>query len=448
MVSYTKARFYLNASLMIIAAMFTTITFISCLLKERQIRTKAPFCILTLDIILMLLCNYFIWLFGGMGVSQTNRQELFGLNYTITVFDFFFYCIASTFFYNYIVTLVSGREDNKKTRLTIIHTLIIICFVITFVFADSIYSERFNGFNGEGKFLTTTYWVMIAVSAPSIWMSFFAIIINRKSLGLRKTAFLLSYLFLPMALVFVDRIFGLPISYIGFALIDAIIYVGVDLEQDRELLRKEAIIAKQETENTEMKVNLMMSQIQPHFLYNTLSTIAYLCRKDPQDAENAVNEFSDYLAGNLRSINTTLPILFETELNHVENYLKIQKRRFPDRINVEYNIGAQNFLIPALTLQPIVENAVRHAVETRIEMTTITISSKETENEYLVSVKDDGPGFDVTKRNNDDRPHIGIASARSRLDRMVGGRLEIKSEAGKGTAVTFIIPKNTEVIGE
>ena len=108
---------------------------------------------------------------------------------------------------------------------------------------------------------------------------------------------------------------------------------------------------------------------------------------------------------------------------------------------MEYDIEAKGFEIPALTLQPIVENAVRHAVEVRLEMTTIRISSKETDDEYIVTVQDDGPGYDVTKTPEDDRPRIGIASTRSRLANLVGGRLEIESEIGTGTAVTVIIPK-------
>lgn len=196
----------------------------------------------------------------------------------------------------------------------------------------------------------------------------------------------------------------------------------------------------------EQRTQIMMSQIQPHFLYNTLSTIAYLCRHDPKDAENAVNEFSDYLAGNLSAINAERPILFEKELGHVENYLKIQKRRFQQRISVEYNIETVDFRIPALTLQPIVENAVRHCVEKSLETTTIQISSGETEHEYTVKVQDDGPGFNVSQKPKDDRPHIGIASVRSRLGNMVGGRLEIESEIGVGTTVTVVIPKSTEAI--
>ena len=139
--------------------------------------------------------------------------------------------------------------------------------------------------------------------------------------------------------------------------------------------------------------------------------------------------------------------MFETELGHVENYLKIQKRRFPQRLRVEYDIKAKEFRIPALALQPIVENAVKYGVEKSLDLTTIQIRSEETNDAYIVSVRDDGPGFDINEQPNDERPHIGIASAKSRLANMVGGSLKIESEKGVGTTVTIIIPKNTEVNG-
>lgn len=104
--------------------------------------------------------------------------------------------------------------------------------------------------------------------------------------------------------------------------------------------------------------------------------------------------------------------------------------------------------MPALTLQSIVENAVKHGVEKSLDLTTVRIASSETDNAYLVTVSDDGPGFDINEKPSDNRPHIGIASVKSRLANMVGGKLEIKSEKDLGTTVRVIIPKSTEVNGK
>lgn len=448
MISYTSLQFYMNAALEVVAVLFLGILLVSSLLRKNENNTRRPFCLFAIDLILLLLCNLTTWVLDGMFVFPTHLPGLYKLDLALTVFDFFFYCLAGVLFFNYLCSFIDNMKKRSKTKrnLRLIHGLVIHCFVMTGLFSTSMFTGWLYYFPADGyTYYTPAYWVFVALSVPALWLSFIVIFKNRKLFGKGRTLVLLSYLILPMLMAVVDQTFSLSISYIILPLIASLIYVGVDVEQDREMLRQQAQIAQYESDKTEMKVNLMMSQIQPHFLYNTLSTIAYLCRHDPKDAENAVNEFSDYLSGNLRSINTMRPIMFETELEHVENYLKIQKRRFPQRLCVEYDIKSKEFRIPALALQPIVENAVKHGVEKRLEPTTIRIATDETDNAWLVTVSDDGPGFDVSEKPNDERPHIGIASVKSRLANLVGGSLEIESEKGVGTTVTIVIPKNTGV---
>ena len=451
MISYTSIQFYINAALEVVAVLFLGILLGSCVLRKNKDDTKRPFCLFALDLILLLLCNLTTWVLDGMFVSPSYYPGLYKLDLTLTVFDFFFYCLAGVLFFNYLYSLIDSmkKEIKSKRKLKLIHTLAIYCVVMTGLFSTSMFTGWLYYFPENGyTYYTPAYWVFVIFSVPALWLSFIAIFKNRKLLGKGRTLVLLSYLILPMLMAVVDQAFSLSISYVILPLVASVIYVGIDIEQDREMLRQQAQIAQYETEKTEMKVNLMMSQIQPHFLYNTLSTIAHLCRHDPKDAENAVNEFSDYLSGNLKSINTMRPIMFETELEHVENYLKIQKRRFPQRLCVEYDIRSKEFRVPALALQPIVENAIKHGVEKRLEPTTIRIASDETDNVWLVTVSDDGPGFDINEQPNDERPHIGIASVKSRLANLVRGSLKIESEKGVGTTVTIIIPKNTEVNGK
>lgn len=442
MISYTSLQFYWNAALEIAAIIFLAVIFASVLIKKKARRTRFPFALFIADLIFLLSCNMITWVLDGMFVSPSHLPRLYTLDLVLTVFDFFFYCFGSVLFYVYILSLI-GRFDGEKKKKAVFlaHMLGLYTLVITLLFASSMYTGWFYSFPDDGyTHYTAAYWVLL-FSVPAVWLSLYTVIKNRSYFGRAKTALLLAYIIIPTLLLVVDQIFSLSASYLCVAFIALIIYVGVDIEQEHALLEQEAQISMHDAEKLNMKVSLMMSQIQPHFLYNTLSSIAYLCRHDPKEAEVAVNEFSDYLAGNLRSINTMHPICFETELQHVENYLKIQKRRFPHRLNVEYDIQTTDFMIPSLTLQPIVENAVRHAVEVRLEMTTVRICSYETPEQFVVSVRDDGPGFDTDRKAEDERPHIGIASVRSRLDNMVGGKLEISSEAGAGATVTIIIPK-------
>ena len=200
-------------------------------------------------------------------------------------------------------------------------------------------------------------------------------------------------------------------------------------------------IAELESELMQSQISIMLSQIQPHFIYNSLNAIKGLCFIDPEAAGETIDEFSAYLRGNLESLVINKPIAFERELRHVELYLLLEKKRFSDKLNIIFDIGVRNFFIPVLTLQPVVENAVRHGVTKREEGGTVTIRTEETDDDVVITVIDDGIGFNSISHERDERIHIGLANVRKRLYAMCGGNLHIHSEPGIGTTVKIILPK-------
>lgn len=208
-------------------------------------------------------------------------------------------------------------------------------------------------------------------------------------------------------------------------------------EHQKELLRYQ----KMQNEILQMRVSIMVSQIQPHFLYNSLTSIAQLCEKNPSKAKKATIEFSEYLRRNMNSLKEQAPVPFESELKHLETYLSLEKMRFGDELNVEYDIETTNFLIPSLTVQPLVENSVKHGVGMKEDGGTVTIATREFEDRYEVIVSDDGVGFDTTKKPNDGRAHVGMENVRNRLKTMCNALLNIESTVGKGTVATITIPK-------
>lgn len=187
-------------------------------------------------------------------------------------------------------------------------------------------------------------------------------------------------------------------------------------------------------------VKLMLSQIQPHFLYNSLSSISALCEIDPQRAQKLTDDFAEYLRGNLDSLTTEKLISFEKQLEQTGFYLNIEKTRFGDRVNVVYDIKANDFELPTLTLQPLVENAVRHGICKKEKGGTVTVRTYETEREFVVEISDDGVGFDTGRIKVDDKTHIGLDNVRSRL-KYYGDTLEVTSEVNVGTTVTIRVPK-------
>ena len=190
---------------------------------------------------------------------------------------------------------------------------------------------------------------------------------------------------------------------------------------------------------TESRISTMMSQIRPHFIYNTLGSIEQLCIIDPSKAGELVHNFAKYLRGNFGELDNPKPILMSQEMEHVRHYISIENVRFPD-MTFSFEMNSDDFHIPALTIQPIVENAIKHGLMKLSKGGTIRVVSYETESHYCVSVEDDGVGFD-TDVLLDERKHVGIRNIRGRLKAMVNGTLEIESRVGIGTTVLIKIPK-------
>ena len=201
-----------------------------------------------------------------------------------------------------------------------------------------------------------------------------------------------------------------------------------------------SIRAKQlEKELEDSRVATMLSQIQPHFIYNTLGTVEQLCKEQPEVAFNLVHHFSLYLRGNFSELDNKAPILLSKELEHVRHYVEIEHIRFPD-MEIRFELDSEDFLLPALSVQPLVENAIKHGLMGLESGGTVTVSAYETEKDYCVSVVDDGVGFDTTILL-DGREHIGIRNIRGRIAAMCGGTLTVESAPGKGTKAVITIPK-------
>jgi sensor histidine kinase YesM len=131
-------------------------------------------------------------------------------------------------------------------------------------------------------------------------------------------------------------------------------------------------------------------------------------------------------------------IPFEKELEHTKTYADIEMVRFPN-IRVLYEIEDAGFLVPPLTVQPIVENAIRHGVRIR-EHGLVTVTAKGAAGGHQIVIRDNGVGFDVNALETLDDDHIGIRNVRERLKKMCGGTLTIDSRIGEGTTAVIRIP--------
>lgn len=295
-------------------------------------------------------------------------------------------------------------------------------------------------------------WVLYAVGFPSVFICLFLLVKEFiKNNDIMSKVALLS--FVPLVIAGIVELTNLFLDYMPeryamrIGIFATIIIQLLNLVMASKRSYEESLnYEKMQSELLKSQVLIMISQIQPHFLYNSLTSIAMLCEKDPKRAKTATIEFADYLRGNMNSLKDNNPVPFETELKHLKTYLSLEKMRFGDDLNVEYDIQTTDFTIPSLTVQPLVENAVKHGVGMKEDGGTVTISTREYDDRYEVVVSDDGVGFDTTKPNPDtSRSHVGIENIKERISSMCHGEVTIESEVGKGTVSTIKIYKdNTE----
>ena len=191
-----------------------------------------------------------------------------------------------------------------------------------------------------------------------------------------------------------------------------------------------------EKELADSRLSSMMSQIRPHFIYNTLGSVEQLCELQPEKAAELVHDFSLYLRGNFRELDNPAPIRLSQEIQHTKHYVNIEKVRFPD-IQVEFQIESTDFLLPALSVQPLVENAIKHGLMPLPKGGKVLVRTYETKENFCVCVEDNGAGFNPGTVTDG----LGINNIRARVEAMCGGSLEIQSAPGQGSKICLNIPK-------
>lgn len=265
-----------------------------------------------------------------------------------------------------------------------------------------------------------------------------AIVVRCRRFMVRKDkVFFMSYVLLPLVTEMIQiRFYGIALLSWGVSLSLLLIFIHIQLE-------REIVLKKQEKELAESRIDMMMTQIQPHFLYNSLVVIRQLCDMNPSAAKEAVTEFSYFLRGNMSALTCKGLVSFEQELSHVQNYLGLEKKRFGERLRVVYEIDVTDFAIPPISVQPLVENAVRHGILKKSGGGTVMIRTEERGDSYRVTVRDDGVGMEektdsILRRDGES---VGIKNVRYRIASLCSGSVELYSRPGEGSLAVISIPK-------
>ena len=241
------------------------------------------------------------------------------------------------------------------------------------------------------------------------------------------------YFIITLAFVIVQGFnLGLSLAYFAPAIITLIIYVNFYTSRASEL-------AQRESKLKEERFSILVSQMQPHFLYNALSSIIAV-KGNPPTTQEALFSFSTVLRNNIEMLECDHPIPMDEEMDHVDSYLDLEKLRFKEKLNVEIDTDDTSFQVPPMTVQALVENSIRHGVTKKAEGGTVKISSKLEDGFHVIRISDDVNGFDVSTLKDSNPDHVGIKLTSKRIEEMVHGTLKVESAIGLGTMITIRIP--------
>lgn len=319
---------------------------------------------------------------------------------------------------------------NVSDKLRKISMIVDISLLSIFVALDIINIFTHMFFSAvDGVYTRSTFMIISQGYQFVMFASIFVLTIINKELVLREKIAFFLYCLLPLIAIVLQNTFpGYAIAYMSIIVTTEILVLFLDVEKNIKIREEERKIK-------EAYIKIMVSQIRPHFVYNTLSSISTLIPLDPKKAQKALDEFTEYLRMNFSTLTDNRLVAFEDELKHIETYISLEKMRFNDRLKVVYDIKETNFNVPPLSIQPLVENAIKHGILQKLEGGTLTIKSYDSDEAYVVEVIDDGVGFDMKSVDFTNNEHIGLNNIEHRLQTMCKGKMEIESQVDKGTKV-------------
>lgn len=349
-------------------------------------------------------------------------------------FEFFFEYALSLCMALYILSCFDDDSKTKPWRITafVIFGMAEVLLIISqfngmyYTISSTNYYERSEG-----------YFISLVMGILSLTLNVVMTIRFRDRLEKSQRRAIFAYLILPsVAAALQAFLYGIYFMMLLDTLVLNILFINMMNLQARKYKEHERELAN-------ARMDVMLTQIQPHFMYNALAVIDRLCIKDPEMARQALANFSNYLRFNINTLKKRELISFEDELRHIKAYLSLEQMRYGDMLNIEYSVNCVKFLLPPLSVQPLVENSVKHGLSDKEGGGTVKISAEETEDEFVVCVEDDGIGFKQGEFKGNGT-HIGIKNIGIRLSEMCGGRLEVESVPGEGTKSYVYIPKQSD----
>ncbi len=322
------------------------------------------------------------------------------------------------------------EENWRKSVLFMPVILLWVIFCLSAIIGHV--TEFFYYSTPEGRFFRKpTHPLLYLPLVLILAIDIITLIFKRKRFSLRHFLALLIYLIPAMIATIIQAItFDIVALNTTLSISSIAVYMIILTDQIEQYMRQQAAIANQ-------NANIMVLKMRPHFIYNTMTSIYYLCEQDPKKAQQVILDFTSYLRKNFNAMVSNDMIYFSEELEHIQAYLAVELSQFEDNLSVEYDTPHTQFRLPPLTLQPLVENAIKHGMNPDSEPLRIIVKTASTNSGSLIIVKDNGPGFDPKDVFDS---HNALSNIKKRLEIMCRGKITIISEKDEGTEVRILIP--------
>jgi len=455
-ISKIKATYIIS---MIVIMLIISMSFLYCVFGEIY-RLKADYIRdISIDIMGMVLCGILIFSLSHDKPWDKQNRSLFRLIFVVCLL--FHFDEASSFmegqpnaahglvFINTLLYMLETllawcfwiyvREELKVDgkRVKTANTICLIALSINWIL--DILNYRLGFFfeiNSVADYVPGKFEWFSNITTFIIYLTALYVIVIDKKHSVKEKLILLTFQIFPITAHVAELITkDYAVVYPTYLFATMLIYINVFSLRSKKVLEQKVELDKQ-------RAQLMISQIQPHFLYNVLTTISNLCVTDPEEAEETTVLFSQYLRTNLDSLRKTEPVPFSVELGHINTYIELEKKRFKEKLNTSIDCPEKGFLVPALGLQPIVENSIKHGIRGKDTPGTLYIRSRRVDEGYEVVIEDDGVGFDMNAPvPQDGRSHVGMVNVKSRLEQMCDAKVTVESSPGKGCRTTILFPQ-------
>lgn len=453
----------IHIALLLWGSIFCLLAFF-CMYLSREIdRDKKKYMLLMLVSGAVLLASDAVaWGFRGSAGSVARHMVLLS-NFLV----FLFSDIMLLLYHSYTCSWIFEKNPEEKKKNRRVNTVYAICGAAILLVCVSQFTHLYYYIDAQNYYHRNPgYYISLFLPMLGMLLDLTLLIQFRQRLARGIWAGLISYIVLPFAAAIVLAFYyGISLINIAISISIILMFFETMIEQgkkvavqerqlaeqqyqlaqqertlaqtEHQLAEKDRDLAQTERDLTESRITSMLSQIRNHFIFNTLGVISGYCKVNPEKADEALARFARYLRRNMHYLEEKGLIPFETEVEQIEDYVALEQMRFEDLVEFGENFEVTDFLIPPLTVQPLVENAIKHGLTKPGRKGSVCLQTHREPGCIVIEVIDDGVGFSPEELEKD--TSIGLRNIRYRLEHMADARLQIDSIPGEGTRAVIRI---------